>query len=283
LEVIVAKSAGFCFGVKRAVEMAYSQAGNENVYTFGPIIHNEEVIKDLEKKGVKVIEDDNEIDRLPKGTMIVRAHGIRQEEYRLIEEAGHKITDATCPFVLKIHKIVKEAAERNEFVVIIGDEKHPEVQGIKSCAKDNSVVLDNENAVKEFLESGIFGQKQLCIVSQTTFNLNKFKYLVEIFRKNSYININVLNTICNATEERQAEAAALAATVDAMIVIGGRSSSNTQKLYEICKEVCDNTFYIQTAEDMDYSKLCGMNRVGITAGASTPHIIIEEVQTKCQI
>ena len=283
MEVIVAKSAGFCFGVKRAVEMAYFQAGHENVYTFGPIIHNEEVIKDLENKGIKVIEDVSGTDGLKKGTMIVRAHGIKQEEYSLIEQAGHKVMDATCPFVLKIHKIVKEAADRNEYVVIIGDERHPEVQGIKSCARDNSVVLDNENDVKNFIESGVFGEKKLCIVSQTTFNLNKFKYLVEIFQKNSYININVLNTICNATEERQAEAAALAATVDAMIVIGGRSSSNTQKLYEICKSVCDNTFYIQTADDMDYSKLCGMNRVGITAGASTPHIIIEEVQTKCQI
>ena len=145
------------------------------------------------------------------------------------------------------------------------------------------MVIDNEEDALNFMKNHTFEQKSLCIVSQTTFNLNKFKYLVEIFRKNSYININVLNTICNATEERQAEAAELAATVDAMIVIGGRSSSNTQKLYEICKEVCNNTFYIQTADDMDYSKLCGMNRVGITAGASTPHIIIEEVQTKCQI
>ena len=283
MEVIVAKSAGFCFGVKRAVEMAYSQAGNENVYTFGPIIHNEEVIKDLEKKGVKVIEDDNEIDRLPKGTMIVRAHGIRQEEYRLIEEAGHKITDATCPYVLKIHKIVKEAAERNEFVVIIGDETHPEVQGIKSCAKDNSVVLDNENEVKEFLESGIFGQKQLCIVSQTTFNLNKFKYLVEIFRKNSYININVLNTICNATKERQTEAESIAKEVEAMIVIGDKHSSNTQKLFEICSNACNNTYYIQTLDDLDINQLRSVETVGITAGASTPKNIIEDVQNNVGI
>ncbi len=283
MEVIVAKSAGFCFGVKRAVDMVYSHAEEKNIYTYGPVIHNEEVIKDLEKKGIKVINGPKEAESAAPGTMIIRAHGIKQNEYGIIEQAGHKIIDATCPFVLKIHNIVREAAEKGDFVIIIGDENHPEVQGIKSCAYGRSKVIDNETDALAFIKNDINKYKNVIIVSQTTFNSNKFKYLVEIFQKNSYININVLNTICNATEERQAEAAALAATVDAMIVIGGRSSSNTQKLYDICRNVCRNTFYIQTADDLDYSKLCGLRRVGITAGASTPHIIIEEVQTKCQI
>lgn len=283
MEVIVAKSAGFCFGVKRAVDMVYSHAEENNIYTYGPVIHNEEVIKDLEEKGIRVINGPEDAETAAPGTMIIRAHGIRQNEYGIIEHAGHKILDATCPFVLKIHNIVREASERGDFVIIIGNENHPEVQGIKSCAYGRSVVIDNETDALAFIKNDINKYKNVIIVSQTTFNSNKFKYLVEIFQKNSYININVLNTICNATEERQAEAAALAATVDAMIVIGGRSSSNTQKLYDICRNVCRNTFYIQTADDLDYSKLCGLRRVGITAGASTPHIIIEEVQTKCQI
>ena len=236
MEVIVAKNSGFCFGVKRAVDMVYSQIGHGNIYTFGPVIHNEEVIKDLENNGVKVINSVEEAADVPKGTVIIRAHGVPEHIYREILSLGHKVVDATCPFVLKIHNIVKEAAAKGEF-----------------------------------------------IVSQTTFNYNKFKYLVEIFQKNSYDSVGILNTICNATEVRQTEAGELASMVDAMIVIGGRTSSNTQKLYDICKKVCKHTFYIQNADDMDYDILRGMDRVGITAGASTPNIIIEEVLKRCQI
>lgn len=283
MEVIIAKHSGFCFGVKRAVDMVYSKIDNKKVYTFGPVIHNEDVINDLSEKGVEIIDTLENSKKVDPGTVIIRAHGIPEWYYEELENAGHKIVDATCPFVLKIHQIVKKATENNEFVVIIGDEKHPEVQGIMGSAKGNCVVIDNEQAANFFLENDINSQKKLCIVSQTTFNYNKFKYLVEIFCKKSYDNIGVLNTICNATEERQKEAESLAATVDAMIVIGGRNSSNTQKLFDICKNVCEHTFYIQNADDMDYAELSGMSRVGITAGASTPNRIIEEVQKRCQI
>ena len=285
MEVIVAKTAGFCFGVKRAVDMVYREAEEKDakVYTLGPIIHNEEVVKDLENKGIKVLETTEDIENAEPGIVLVRAHGIEKDMYDVIRNNGHKVVDATCPFVLKIHRIVNEATLKGQFVVIVGDKNHPEVQGIKSCAGPDSIVIADAKEAAEFMENEGKQHKNLCIVSQTTYNYNKFKELVEIFTKNSYHIVDVLNTICNATEERQSEAAKLASSVDAMIVVGGKNSSNTQKLYEICSQLCDRTFYIQTADDMDYSLLRGMDKVGITAGASTPNIIIEEVQTRCQI
>lgn len=281
MKIILAKSAGFCFGVKRAIDMVYNEAGNENVYTYGPIIHNEEVVKDLENKGVKVIEEGDDLKSINKGTIIIRSHGITQDEFERLKSTGCKIVDATCPFVLKIHKVVREASARGEYVVIVGNKDHPEVVGIKSWAGEDSIVIGNTEDAVKFADSSLGKDKKICLVSQTTFNYNKFQELVEIIEKNRY-NVSVLNTICNATEERQGEARKISAEVDAMIVIGGRKSSNTQKLYEICKHECDNTFYIQTAADMDFSSISGVGRIGITAGASTPKKIIEEVQTKCQ-
>lgn len=283
MEIILAKTAGFCFGVKRAVDMVYDNAFKENVYTYGPIIHNDQVVEDLKKKGVVMLSDKEAVKNAPAGTVIIRAHGILQEDYDYIRACGHQIVDATCPFVLKIHKIVKEAAADNKFVVIIGDKNHPEVQGIKSCAGEDCVVLNSMEETERFIKEYDFEQKELVIVSQTTFNYNKFQDIVEIFRKKVYHKSNVLNTICNATEERQKEAADIASQVDAMLVIGGHNSSNTQKLFEICSGICKNTYFIETADDMDYSLLSGASKVGITAGASTPNIIIEEVQTRCQI
>ena len=283
MEIILAKTAGFCFGVKRAVEMVYANSSRDNVYTYGPIIHNDEVVKDLEKKGVRVINDESDIDSVPKGTVIIRAHGVTTDSYDLIRNVGHEIVDATCPFVLKIHKIVREASSKGKFIVIIGDSAHPEVIGIKSCAGENSVVIADKEEANNFLNINQNITKNFCIVSQTTYNYNKFQEIVEIFQEKGYHRYDILNTICNATEERQKEAADIAGRVDAMIVIGGRNSSNSQKLYDICKEICNRTYFIQTADDMDYSLLSGLDKVGITAGASTPNNIIEEVQTRCQI
>lgn len=283
MELIVAQTAGFCFGVKRAVDLVYQeieQHKEEQVYTYGPVIHNEEVIKDLELNGVIVLNTEEEIQAAEPGTVIIRAHGVPTHIYECIQTAGHRTIDATCPYVLKIHKIVREASARGDYIVIIGDSEHPEVMGIKSCAGHNSIVIKSPEEAEYFSANLEKKHKKLCVVSQTTFNFNKFQELVEIFRKNSYHIVDVLNTICNATEERQAEAHRISREVDTMIVIGGKNSSNTQKLFEICKEECMNTFYIQTAEDMDFSKISG--KVGITAGASTPKKIIEEVQTRCQ-
>ena len=276
MEVITAKTAGFCFGVKRAVEKVYDQVnqGKKEIYTYGPIIHNEEVVADLESKGVNVLESKEDLQNLAHGTVIIRSHGVGKEIYRDIEEQGLELVDATCPYVRKIHRIVREKSEQGKQIIIIGNDTHPEVEGIKGWCVHSAIVVGDQKAAEELC---LPQDQEICIVSQTTFNYNKFKNLVEIIDKKGY-DIDVINTICSATEERQLEAGELADKVDAMIVIGGKSSSNTQKLFEICKTNCVNTYYIQTLDDLELYSLPPVKCVGITAGASTPNYLIKEVQ-----
>ena len=300
MEVKLAKTAGFCFGVKRAVDTVYEQArqrkerldaGEENVpdiYTFGPVIHNEEVVKDLEKKGVKVLRSEEELMELREGHVIIRSHGVGKTVYDILEKNNIGYTDMTCPFVKKIHDIVKRESEAGKYIIIIGNPEHPEVKGIRGWAGNRVSVIESEAEAREFClgntELKDESDNKICIVSQTTFNYNKFKYLVEILMKTRY-DISVLNTICNATKERQTEASRIAAEVDAMIVIGDKHSSNTQKLFEICEKACKNTYYIQTLDDLNMNqlKLKSVEAVGITAGASTPNNIIEEVQNNVRL
>ncbi|MDD2972193.1 MAG: 4-hydroxy-3-methylbut-2-enyl diphosphate reductase [Lachnospiraceae bacterium] len=280
MEVILAKSAGFCFGVKRAVEQVYEQTDTrKNIYTYGPIIHNEEVVKDLERKGVTVVNDLDELTDVSSGTVIIRSHGVSANVFHAIEETGLECVDATCPFVKRIHKTVEKESMNGRKIVIIGNDGHPEVEGIKGWSKTPAVVIESREEAENF--ENLENQK-LCIVSQTTFNYNKFQDLVEIFQKKGY-DILVVNTICSATEERQTEARKIAATVDAMIVIGGTHSSNTRKLYEICSKECENTYFIQTLDDLHLDLPKSVRLVGITAGASTPNNIIEEVQNYVRI
>lgn len=276
--VVLAKSAGFCFGVKRAVNMVYEEIEkseeNTPIYTYGPIIHNDEVVKDFASKGVTLVKELSELANLPKGKIIVRSHGISRAEYEEMEQYGFTVVDATCPFVRKIHKIVDEHSKQGEYIIIIGNPAHPEVCGIRGWVNGGAVsIIESKEEAENFT---LLEDKNICIVSQTTFNYNKFQDLVEIVSKKGY-NISVLNTICNATEERQTEARSIAKEVEAMIVIGDKHSSNTQKLFEICNTECEKTYYIQTSKDMDYGLLKSINNVGITAGASTPNNIIEEV------
>ncbi len=280
MKVKVAKTAGFCFGVKRAVDKVYEQAEKSElpIYTYGPIIHNEEVVKDLEARGVRVINGKEELEKLESGTVIIRSHGVAKDVQRLIESKGLNLVDATCPFVKKIHRIVERESREGADIIIIGDDRHPEVAGIKGWCEGTVKVLESEEEARNFAHDA---SRKLCIVSQTTFNYKKFHKLVEIISEKGY-DIIVLNTICNATEERQTEARAIAGESDGMIVIGGRHSSNTRKLFEICKKECENTYYIQTLDDLDVRWLHSMSNVGITAGASTPNIIIEEVLKECQ-
>ena len=282
MEVRLAKTAGFCFGVKRAVDTVYKEAkkNQETIYTFGPIIHNEQVVEDLEKNGVFVVNTVDELKGLKTGTtVIIRSHGVGKYIYDLMEELGLHVVDATCPFVKKIHRIVERESNAGRGIIIIGNDKHPEVEGIKGWVAGEATVIETTQEAEAFEAEK---DARLCIVSQTTFNYNKFNNLVEIISKKGY-DIQSINTICNATEERQTEAKTIAGEVDSMIVIGGSHSSNTQKLFEICKKECDNTFYIQTLEDLDVEKLKDSKCVGITAGASTPNNIIEEVQKHVRI
>lgn len=279
MQVELAKSAGFCFGVQRAVDTVYKQIEEnaaEKIYTYGPIIHNEEVIKDMEKKGVEVILSEEELKQIKSGIVIIRSHGVPKRICDLLDENKVRYVDATCPFVKKIHRIVEEKSRDGYHIVIIGNREHPEVMGIEGWAQGPATIIQTEEEARAF--ELVSESEKVCVVAQTTFNYNKFKELVEIIGKKGY-NVTIKNTICNATEERQTEARHIAHKVDAMIVIGDKSSSNTRKLYEICKGECENTFYIQTLKDLDLHSLDSVNSIGITAGASTPNNIIEEVYT----
>ena len=287
MEVKVAKTAGFCFGVQRAVDKVYELIDScpDRLFTLGPIIHNEEVVNDLEKKGVRVASEE-ELKTLPKGsTVVIRSHGVGKKVYDQLKECGLSYVDVTCPFVLKIHRIVEKESKAGSHIVIIGDPDHPEVVGICGWCIGSYTVIRTKQDALDFVPPE---SKNVCIVSQTTFNYNKFKDLVEILREKRYDNtvlniLNILNTICNATEERQREAKSIAGEVDTMLVVGGRHSSNTQKLFEICKKECENTYYIQTPVDLDSDMFQCSSYVGITAGASTPKKIIEEVQEHVRV
>ena len=275
MKVELAKSAGFCFGVEKAVNTVYEEAKKENeiVYTLGPIIHNEEVVKDMKKRGVEAVKIED-LDSLPKGTVIIRSHGVSREVYNFVKNSGHRVVDATCPFVKKIHAIVSVQSGKGKTVVIIGNPDHPEVMGIKGWGDKNTYAVEN---IERFINLGLKKDEEIIIVAQTTFNHKKFQEIIDKISLLGY-DVRCFNTICNATQERQAEAKKIASNVDAMIVIGDKKSSNTGKLVEICQEECKNTVFIQTLEDLNYDALLSVDSVGITAGASTPKHIIEEVQ-----
>ncbi len=280
MEIILAKTAGFCFGVQRAVDTAYEHADDKGrVYTYGQIIHNEEVVGDLSRHGVKVIEDD-ELSDIRDSKVIIRSHGAEKKVYDILESNGNIVIDATCPFVKKIHNIVRDKSEDGHTIVIVGDENHPEVRGIMGWCVSRPVVIGSEEEAEIFTQKCLDGsysrEENISIVSQTTFNYRKFNNIVDIIRNKLY-NVTAYKTICNATSVRQREAKEIASKVDAMIVIGGRNSSNTQKLFEISKKECENTYYIQTLVDLDLTTFESVSRVGITAGASTPNNIIKEV------
>ena len=280
METKLAECAGFCFGVKRAVDTVYEQVNNgKTIYTYGPIVHNEEVVRELGELGVRVLESKEELASLSSGSVIIRAHGVPEEIYRLLEQRGLECIDATCPFVKRIHNVAEKESRAGKHVVVIGNAGHPEVEGIVSRCQGNVTVLEGIEDAEDFVPPE---RKEICVVAQTTYNYNKFHYIVEIFEKKGYNGI-VVNTICNATEERQRAARTLAAEADVMIVIGGRHSSNTRKLYDICREECADTYFIQTLDDLRLELPNAVRLVGITAGASTPNKLIEEVQNYVRI
>lgn len=283
MKVTLAKTAGFCFGVQRAVDTVYRVLEEEHekplaeqrsIYTYGPIVHNETVIQKLAAEGVQVLESEEELATLRDGIVIIRAHGVPKHIYELLEKQRVEAVDASCPFVQKIQRLVQQHTVAGEEVFVTGNPEHPEVIGIMGWAEGGiSAIPDIETAEK--LPNG--EGRSVVVVSQTTFNIDKFKLIIDILKKKHYY-VNAINTICNATFERQSEAKELAKQSDAMIVIGGRSSSNTKKLFEICKDQCRNTQLIQTVGDLNFVQDEAVQNVGITAGASTPKEIIEEVQ-----
>jgi len=280
MTIELAESAGFCFGVKRAIDTVYDLVASKQgpVYTLGPIIHNEQVVEDLKKKGVQVVEKIDDI-KEENATLIIRSHGVPRKIIESLESKKISFQDATCPFVKKIHNTVDEYSEKGYQIIIIGSAQHPEVQGILGWTNGNGIVIENQDEANAFEMQN--PTQKICIVAQTTFNYKKFQDLVEILSKKGY-DILAVNTICNATSTRQKEAEKLAYRSDAMIIIGGKHSSNSRKLYEICKNQCENTFFIQTVDDLRFISLDSFTSLGITAGASTPNTIIQEVLRACQ-
>ncbi|WP_297124821.1 bifunctional 4-hydroxy-3-methylbut-2-enyl diphosphate reductase/30S ribosomal protein S1 [uncultured Eubacterium sp.] len=273
-QIILAKTAGFCFGVDRAVNLVYDLVNEgKKVCTLGPIIHNAQLVADLESKGVKIIDD---ISEAPQGyTVVVRTHGVEKNVLDELENKNIDFVNATCPFVTKIHNIVKKQDE-NTVVLIAGDKNHPEVLGIKSYCKGPSFVFKDEKELEKIIQDNDIGQKNSVIcVAQTTFSLNEQKKCKKIFKK-LCTNCKIFDTICNATSDRQNEAEELSKKSDAMIVVGGRHSSNTCKLRDTGEANCP-TFLIETADELSSLDLSTYNVIGVTAGASTPSVIIKEV------
>ncbi len=277
-EIIVAKSAGFCFGVSRSVDMAEKLLEKEgSACSLGPIIHNEDVVRELSRKGLRVIGSPEEV--RPGENVMIRAHGAAPAVYRALEKSGAVITDATCPKVKMIHRIVREAADEGRFVVIIGMREHPEVEAIRGWCGEH-VVLENPAETACWIdENPAFYDKMITIVVQTTQTSGNFTECCEILKKRC-TNLKISDTICLATSTRQEEAKALSSQCGAMVVIGGRHSANSLHLAEICSSVCPNVQFIESVDELDLSRLRDAGLVGITAGASTPAWIIKEVRNK---
>lgn len=270
MSVVLAESAGFCFGVKRAVDCVYDKLDSGKIYTYGPIIHNKQVIGDLEKHGVGVIEDVNEIS---DGEVIIRSHGVPPHIYEELREKGLKYTDCTCPFVKKIHNIVKKSYEdEHRSIIIIGNGTHPEVIGINGWCSNTAVIINSVEEAKAFKPDKT---KKWALVVQTTFQIDVFNEIISALG-DDFEDLKLYNTICNATAERQEEAVEIAKKVDYMIVLGDKKSSNTRKLYEISKKYCKNTFLCESIEDLRLNISSNDVKIGITAGASTPPVIIKE-------
>ncbi len=276
-EIKVAESAGFCFGVDRAVKLVYNEIekGEKKVATLGPIIHNADVVNDLKSRGVRIVDSVSEL--LPGEEAVIRSHGVGKDVYSQLEEHGNPYVDATCPFVARIHNIVREKTAEGYFILIAGDESHPEVQGIVGHCDKNCLVFRDQFELNDFFRKKYkkLG-KRLAIVAQTTYNILVWGECMKVIPEDKE-NILVFDTICSATSKRQTDAAKLSKEVDVMIVVGGRNSSNTKKLCSVCSENCPS-YHIENADELYSLNLKNAYKTGITAGASTPAYIIKEVQ-----
>ena len=275
-EIILASTAGFCFGVNRAVEMVEDLLNKgQKVATLGPIIHNPQLVEDLGRRGARIVESPDEVKK--DEVLVIRSHGVAKSVTDCAENLRLTVADATCPFVAKIHKIVAEAGKKGQTVLIAGDRNHKEVEGIMGHCTGEFYVFETLEDLDNLAKMGSISAKMpICVVSQTTFNTELWKKC-EKFLKKVYTNAIIFDTICNATSKRQQEAYELASKCDAMVVIGGRHSSNTCKLYDVCKSVCDKTVHVETADEIEGSFFLSADLVGVVAGASTPSGIIKEV------
>lgn len=269
MKILIAKTAGFCFGVKRAVDLAFEHSQGSGTYTYGPIIHNELVTNKLEEKGVVAIDtlNKNDINKI-----IIRSHGVSPEVYKTGEERGIDIVDATCPYVRKIHKYVSKYYNEGYKIIIAGDKVHPEIIGINGWAENECIIVKNSRELEEIT---LDKYKKYLLVAQTTYKKEIVNDILELLNSRG-IEVKYINTICSATRDRQEEAKAIAVEADCMIVIGSKKSSNSLKLFEISKDNCKKSYFISEAKELSVDMFKGIETVGITAGASTPKEVIEE-------
>lgn len=279
MEIILGKTAGFCYGVKRAVDWAKEDIKvNENIYCLGELVHNESVIKDLKEKGIKFIDNIEEA----KEKIIIRAHGVSKNIYEKLKQKGIEVKDLTCPNVLKTHTIAEKYSKKDYFIILIGIKNHPEALATISFCGNQSFLIQEKEEVQEALEKiKKSNANNILIMAQTTYNSKKFDDIAEIFKSNlKNKNVEIQKTICNATEVRQKETIEIAQKVEAMIIVGDKKSSNTNKLYDISKENCKKVVFVQNAEELNLEDLDEVQKIGIMAGASTPKEDIEEIIIK---
>ena len=271
MQVLLANEYGFCFGVERAVEMVEEAINDgQTVRALGPLIHNEQEMQRLAHEGVTTISDPVQIGRLE--TAVIRAHGVTPEVQKELEALAAKVVDATCPFVTRVQKLAARAAAEDRHVVIVGSPDHPEMIGVKGYAPDHAFVIRDETEV-----AGLPWLRKPLVVSQTTIKAKTFFDTAEAIKTRTDDEVQIVNTICSATRDRQEAARALAGMVDAFYIIGGRHSSNSVKLLAVCKEQCERSFLIETEDEINPADLAGAEKVGVTAGASTPNWLIEKI------
>lgn len=271
MKLIVAKLAGFCFGVERAMKMALqaAQRSSQDLYTLGPLIHNPQAVTYLEGFGIK---PKARVEEIPKGTVILRSHGVSLDDLEKVKKKGLKIIDATCPIVEKAHYFARLLDRNGYSLIIVGDPRHPEVEAIRSYLRQEAMVVETPEALTK-----IGSRKKLGIIAQTTQKFDLFKEVVRGCVEKAG-EVRVFNTICQATALRQKEAIEVARKVDCMIIIGGYNSGNTQRLVHICREVQPRTYHIETAQELNPKWFKDIKKVGLTTGASTPPWIVEEVK-----
>lgn len=271
MQVLLADEYGFCFGVERAVDMVEHALDNgDKVRTLGPLIHNEQEMQRLAREGVATISEPVQIGR--GETAVIRAHGVTPQVQLALEEKAAKVVDATCPFVTRVQKLAARAAAADRHVIVVGDPDHPEMIGVKGYAPDHAFVIRDETEV-----SSLPHLKRPLVVSQTTIKARTFFDTAEAVKTKTDDKVEIVNTICSATRDRQDAARALSTMVDAFYIIGGRHSSNSVKLLAVCKENCEKSFLIEAEDEIDDNDLAGVKNVGVTAGASTPDWLIQRV------
>jgi len=271
MQVLLADEFGFCFGVERAVQMVEKAIGEgDTVRALGPLIHNAQEMERLEKEGVATISEPVQIKR--NETAVIRAHGVTPEVERELRESAAKVVDATCPFVTKVQRLASRAAAQDRHVVVVGNPDHPEMIGVKGYAPAHAFIVKDAEEVKTLPRLN-----NPLVVSQTTIKLKTFLDAAEAVKENANGETQIVNTICSATRDRQDAARALAGEVDAFYIIGGRHSSNSRKLLAVCLEQCAKSFLIETEAEINPEDVRGAERVGVTAGASTPNWLIERV------